>query len=247
MDAAEHDALLIVDAVSSVASVPFDFDRWRVDICLTASQKGLMLPPGLGILCVGPRALEASEKGGSRRSYFDWRPIIQENAHGFFPYTPATLLLFGLREALRILVDEEGLPSVFGRHRRLAQGVRAAVRSLGLSVVCEEEARSSETLTAVRAPGGTDSGQIVGHARDRYGVSLGVGLGRLEGLVFRIGHLGALGEAEVLGVVATVEMTLNELGADLRLGSGVEACERAFIGELADATTDSQLPAPAIR
>lgn len=229
MDAAGHDALLVVDAVSSLASMPFCFDEWRVDVALAASQKGLMLPPGIAVLCVSLRAIEAGAEGGSPRNFFDWRPIMRDNAVGFFPYTPATLMLFGLRAALEMLVDEEGLEAVYARHHRLAAGVRAAVGSWGLSTLCEDPAYSSETLTAIVVPDAVDSNDVVRVARERFGLSLGVGLGRLKGGVFRIGHLGSLNELEVLGAVAGVEMALHELSLGIDIGAGVEACEREFV------------------
>ena len=224
LDRAGSDALLIVDTVSSLGSTEFRFDEWRVDVALTGSQKGLMLPPGLGILCVGPRALEASEKGGSPRHFFDWRPVLRENEAGFFPYTPATLTLFGLRAALDMLF-EEGLPAVHARHRRLAGAVRAAVRAWGLEVYSLDEDAMSDTLTGVVMPDGLDSAAVIAKARERFGLSLGVGLGKLKGLLFRIGHLGALGELEVLATIAGVEMALAECGAGVRLGTGVAAAE----------------------
>jgi alanine-glyoxylate transaminase/serine-glyoxylate transaminase/serine-pyruvate transaminase len=229
IDAANHDALLIVDAVSSLASVPIPFDECCLDICLAASQKGLMLPPGMAVVCVGPRAVAASEDGGSPRSFFDWRPILRDNTVGFFPYTPATLMLFGLRAALAMLVDEEGLEGVFERHRLLAGGVRAAVAAWGLRMLCEDPAYSSETVTAVVMPDGRTSGDVVESAREQYGLSLGVGLGEVNDQVFRIGHLGALNELEVLGTIAGIEMALFECGIDIGLGSGVEACQRFFV------------------
>ena len=227
MDAAGSEALLIVDTVSSLASTEFRFDEWKVDVALTGSQKGLMLPPGLGLLCIGPRALAASEKGGSPRSFFDWRAVLRENEAGFFPYTPATLTLFGLRAALDMLF-EEGLSSVYTRHRRLAGAVRAAVRAWDREVYCLEEDAASDTLTGVVMPEGTDSGAVIATARERFGLSLGVGLGKVKGLVLRIGHLGSLSELEVLAAVAGVEMALSESGIDVRLGSGVAAAEQCF-------------------
>jgi alanine-glyoxylate transaminase/serine-glyoxylate transaminase/serine-pyruvate transaminase len=234
IDAAGHDALLIVDAVSSLGSTPFRLDEWRVDVALAGSQKGLMLPPGMALLCVGPRAREAAEKGGSPRHFFDWRPILRDNAAGFFPYTPATLLLFGLREALVMLVEEEGLENVYARHERLASGVRAAVRAwagAGCGILCESETHHSPTLTAVTMPSGIDSDTVIRHARERFGLSLGVGLGQIKGKVLRIGHLGALNELEVLGTLGGVELALRECGVRLELGSGVAAAQRAFLSE----------------
>ena len=228
IDQRKSDALLIVDTVSSLASMDFRFDEWRVDVALTGSQKGLMLPPGLAVLCVSPRAMEVAAKGGSPRNFFDWRPILEDNAAGFFPYTPATLLLFGLREALDILLAE-GLDNVFARHRRLAEGVRAAVEAWRLTNLCEEPDAYSDTLTAVVMPDGLDSNALIARARDRFDLSLGVGLGRLRGKVFRIGHLGSLNELEVLATLGGVEMALRECGYAVALGSGAAAAEDRFV------------------
>jgi alanine-glyoxylate transaminase/serine-glyoxylate transaminase/serine-pyruvate transaminase len=228
LDAAGHDALLIVDTVSSLASIDFRMDEWRVDVTLTGSQKGLMLPPGMALLCVGPRGLEASQTGGSRRNFWDWNRIIADNATGFYPYTPATLLLFGLREAVTMLL-EEGLDDVFGRHERLASGVRAAVEAWGLKNLCEDPSELSNSLTAVVTPEGIDSGDVMKIARERYDLALGVGLGRVRGKIFRIGHLGALNELEVLGTLGGVEMALAEAGVPVELGAGVAAAQRSFV------------------
>src|SRR5918998_1544983 len=188
----------------------------------------LMLPPGLGLVCAGPRALARGETGGTPRNFFDWRPIIRDNEAGFFPYTPATLLLYGLREALKILVDEEGLDAVYARHQYLADAVRAAVAAWGLSNLCEKPEFYSNTLTAVVVPEGKDSDEVVRIARERFGLALGIGLTRIKGKVFRIGHLGALNELEVLGTLGGVEMALAELGVLAELGSGVAAAQRLF-------------------
>jgi alanine-glyoxylate transaminase/serine-glyoxylate transaminase/serine-pyruvate transaminase len=228
LDASRHDALLIVDTVSSLASIDFRMDEWRVDVTLTGSQKGLMLPPGMALLCVGPRGLEASQSGGSRRNFWDWNRIIADNATGFYPYTPATLLLFGLREAVNMLL-EEGLDEVFSRHERLASGVRAAVDAWGLKNLCENPSEVSNSLTAVVTPDGIDSGDVMKIARERYDLALGVGLGRIRGKVFRIGHLGALNELEVLGTLGGVEMALAEAGVLIELGAGVAAAQRSFV------------------
>jgi alanine-glyoxylate transaminase/serine-glyoxylate transaminase/serine-pyruvate transaminase len=228
MDAAGSDALLIVDTVSSLASMEFRFDEWRVDVALTGSQKGLMLPPGLGLLAIGPRALAASEAGGSPRNFFDWNPVLRENEAGFFPYTPATLLLFGLREALDMLF-EEGLDAVFARHRRLADAVRAAVRAWALEIYCQDADAYSHTLTAVVTPETLDSGDVIKRSRERFQLALGVGLGKVKGKLFRIGHLGTLNELEVLAVIGGVEMTLAELGVPVRIGSGAAAAEEALM------------------
>ena len=227
LDAARHDALLIVDTVSSLASIDYRMDDWRVDVTLTGSQKGLMLPPGMALLCVGPRALAASEQGGSPRSFWHWGRIIADNANGFFPYTPATLLLFGLREAVTMLL-EEGLDNVFARHQRLADGVRAAVAAWELKNLCPNPAEYSNTLTAVVMPEGKDAGEVMKIARERYDLALGVGLGRIRGKVFRIGHLGSLNELEVIGTLGGVELALAEAGIPIELGSGVAAAQRSF-------------------
>jgi alanine-glyoxylate transaminase/serine-glyoxylate transaminase/serine-pyruvate transaminase len=228
IDAKRSDALLIVDTVSSLGSMDFRFDEWGVDVALTGSQKGLMLPPGLGIVCASPRAIDVASRGGSPRNFFDWRPIIEDNAAGFFPYTPATLVLFGLREALDMLFAE-GLEDVFARHHRLAEGVRAAVRAWRLSNLCEDATAYSDSLTAVVMPEGLDSNALIARARDRFDLALGVGLGRLRGRVFRIGHLGALGELEVLATLGGVEMALRECGYEVAAGAGVAAAEDRFV------------------
>jgi alanine-glyoxylate transaminase/serine-glyoxylate transaminase/serine-pyruvate transaminase len=228
MDAAAHPALLLVDAVSSLGSIDFRFDEWGVDVALTGSQKGLMLPPGMAILCAGPRALARSEQVRTPRAFFDWRPIIVEMRRGYFPYTPATLLLFGLREALRML-QEEGLPQVFARHRRLAEGVRQAVRAWGLQIFCKHPAAYSQTLTTVVVPEGVDADGVLRTAASRFNLSLGTGLGRLRGRAVRIGHLGALGELEVLATLAGTEMALALVGVRLSVGAGVAACQRFFL------------------
>jgi len=229
MDAAGHDALLMVDTVSSLASIDFRMDDWRVDVAMCGSQKGLMLPPGLGIVCASPRAVAIAEHGGSPRHFWDWAPIMRENRIGLFPYTPATSMLFGLREALALLL-EEGLPEVYARHQRLADGVRAAVQAWGLPMVAEEPATYSNTITAVRVPESVDSDVLTRHARERYNLSLGGGIGLLAGSAFRIGHLGALNELEVLATIGGTELTFADLGMDVELGSGLLACQSVFAG-----------------
>jgi alanine-glyoxylate transaminase/serine-glyoxylate transaminase/serine-pyruvate transaminase len=230
IDAKHSEALLIVDTVSSLGSMDFRFDEWGVDVALTGSQKGLMLPPGLGFVCASPRAIDVASRGGSPRNFFDWRPILEDNAAGFFPYTPATLVLFGLREALDMLFAE-GLDRVFARHHRLADGVRAAVRAWGLGILCEEPDGYSDSLTAVLMPEGLDSNALIARARDRFDLALGVGLGKLRGRVFRIGHLGALGELEVLATLGGVEMALRECGYAVAAGAGVAAAEERFVAQ----------------
>jgi alanine-glyoxylate transaminase/serine-glyoxylate transaminase/serine-pyruvate transaminase len=222
-----HRALLIVDCVSSLGSIDFRFDEWAVDVALTGSQKGLMLPPGMGLVCAGSRAIEVGQRGGTPRSFFDWRPIIASNESGFFPYTPATNLLFGLREALDVLF-EEGLAHVFARHRRLAEATRAAAAAWGLQVLCADESAHSNSLTTVVLPPGHNSDDVVRVARERYDLALGVGLGRLAGRVFRIGHLGSLNDLELIATIAGVEAALEECGIPMPAQSGVSAAQRVL-------------------
>jgi alanine-glyoxylate transaminase / serine-glyoxylate transaminase / serine-pyruvate transaminase len=224
LDRAKHPALLLVDTVSSLASIDFRHDEWGVDVTLTGPQKGLMLPPGLAILAVSDKALAASDKATCPRSYWDWQPVLERNKRGEFPYTPATLLLFGLREAIAIL-EEEGLENVFARHARLAEACRRAVRGLGLELLCANPAEYSNTLTAVVLPAGFDSDAFVRHAYTKLNFSLGVGLGDVKGKVFRIGHLGSVNELELLGALAGVEMMLKDFGVPIRLGAGLAAAE----------------------
>ena len=237
IDRTGHDPLLLVDVVSSLGSIDFRMDEWRVDVALTGTQKGLMLPPGGGILCVGPRALEAAEKSRTPRYFYDWRPVIRDMQQGFFPYTPATLLLFGLREALRMLF-EEGLENVLARHSRLAQATREAVRAWGLPILASDPARASNSLTAVVVDE-IDSNKVVKVAAERLNLALGVGLGQLRGRVFRIGHLGSLNELEVLATIAGTELALLYSGQAIELGVGVAAAQRFFAGVTADSDRPS--------
>jgi alanine-glyoxylate transaminase/serine-glyoxylate transaminase/serine-pyruvate transaminase len=228
LDEARHPALLLVDVVSSLASIDFRFDDWGVDVALTGPQKGLMLPPGLTILAASDRAVRASQAAKCARAYWDWGPVLERNRRGEFPYTPATALLFGLREAIAML-HEEGLPQVFRRHARLAEACRRAVRALGLALLCRDPAEYSSTLTAVVMPPGHDSDAYIAHANRTLDLSLGVGLGEVKGKVFRIGHLGSLNELELLGGLAGVEMTLRSFGIDLPLGAGLRAAEQYLL------------------
>ena len=238
IDRSGRDPLLLVDVVSSLGSIDFRMDEWRVDVALTGTQKGLMLPPGGAILCVGPRALAAAETSRTPRYFYDWRPVIRDMQQGLFPYTPATLLLFGLREALRMLF-EEGLEQVFARHGRLAQGTREAVRAWGLSLLASDVARASNSLTAVVVDE-VDSGTVVKVAAERLNLALGVGLGQLRGHVFRIGHLGSLNELEVLATLAGTELALLYSGQRIELGVGVAAAQRFFAGVTADVARPSE-------
>jgi len=228
IDRARHPALLLVDTVSSLASIDFRMDEWGVDVALTGPQKGLMLPPGMAILAVSERAVRASEKATCPRSFWDWQPVIERNRRGQFPYTPATSLLFGLRESLAMLA-EEGLPNVFARHARLAEACRRAVRAWPLELLCRNPAELSNTLTAVVMPAGTDSDHFVQHAYRRLELSLGIGLGEVKGRVFRIGHLGSVNELDLLGGLAGVEMMLKDVGVPLKLGSGLAAAQEFLV------------------
>lgn len=232
LDELDHPALLLVDAVSSLASIEFRFDAWSVDVALTGSQKGLMLPPGMAMLAVSERALAATRQATMPRFFLDWTPAIEQLHRGYFVYTPATLLLFGLREALRML-DEEGLSNVFARHARLAAAVRAAVAEWDqLDILCRDPAQYSDTVTTVLMPGDLDADEVLRVAEERFSLSLGAGLGRLKGRAFRIGHLGSLNELEVLATLAGVELALLGVGVTMRLGAGVAAGQRLFAGSV---------------
>jgi len=203
--------LLIVDTISSLGSVDYRHDEWRVDVTIWCSQKGMMLPPGLGMNAVSAKALEASRTALLPRSYWDWQPMLDASATGLFPYTPATNLLYGLREALTMF-DEEGLPCVFARHARHAEATRRAVRGWGLEIVCQNPDEYSSTLTAVVLPAGHDADRVRRLILDGFNMSLGAGLGRLAGRVFRIGHLGDLSDLQLAGALCGVEMGLGRAG-----------------------------------
>ena len=211
IDEAGHPALLLVDTVSSLGSVDYRHDEWGVDVTVSCSQKGLLLPPGLGFNAVSKKALRAAESARLPRSYWDWRPILEANERGYFPYTPPTNLLYGLRESLALL-DEEGLPNVFARHRRHGAATRAAVRAWGLEVLCLDEREHSPVLTAVLVPAEHDADKIRALILDRFNMSLGTGLGRLAGRVFRIGHLGHFNELSLAGTLSGVQMGLTLAG-----------------------------------
>ncbi|TQM38988.1 pyridoxal-phosphate-dependent aminotransferase family protein [Pseudonocardia cypriaca] len=221
LDAVGHPALLLVDTISSLASIDYRHDEWGVDVTVAGSQKGLMLPPGLGFNAISEKALAASRAAAMPRSYWDWGPIIAANQRGFFPYTPGTNLLYGLREACAMLA-EEGLPDVFARHQRHAAATRAAVRAWGLEVLCADEREHSGSLTAVLLPDGHDADEVRRVILDRYDMSLGAGLGRLAGKIFRIGHLGHFNDLTLIGTLGGVQMGLQLAGVPIKPG-GVEA------------------------
>jgi alanine-glyoxylate transaminase/serine-glyoxylate transaminase/serine-pyruvate transaminase len=223
LDATAHPALLLVDSVSALASIDFRMDEWGVDVCVSGSQKGLMLPAGLGVTCVSEKALAAARTSKSRRCYFDYQDMVKSNAGGYFPYTPSIPMLYGLREALAILT-EEGLEHVFARHRRLAGGVRAAVLEGWRLPLCARDPRSySNTVSAILVPPEVDGAALIRHASARYNLSLGAGLARLAGKLFRIGHLGDLNEVMLLGAIAGAEMAMLDCGISVEPGSGVAA------------------------
>jgi alanine-glyoxylate transaminase / serine-glyoxylate transaminase / serine-pyruvate transaminase len=224
MDRADHPALLLVDVVSTLASIDFRFDEWQVDVALAGPQKGLMLPPGMAILAVSEKALEANQSAKCGRYFWDWAPVLERNARGEFPYTPATALIFGLKESLSML-EEEGLAHVFSRHARLADACRRAVKAMGLKLLARNIVESSNTLTAVCIPEGFDSDLYLAHAQKTLELPLGPGLGEVKGKIFRIGHLGSLNELELLGALAGVEMTLASFGVAIPLGAGLAAAE----------------------
>ena len=209
LDRAGHPALLLVDAISSLGSMEYRHDEWGVDVTVAGSQKGLMLPPGLAFNAVGERARAAMAAAQLPRSYWDWRPILSANERGFFPYTPATNLLFGLDEALTMLVMEEGMEAVCRRHRRFAEATRRAVAGWGLGLVARTPEEYSPTLTAVMVSDGCDADALRQIILERFDMSLGTGLGKLQGKAFRIGHLGDLNELALAGTLCGVEMGLG--------------------------------------
>ncbi len=227
IDAAGHPALFLVDGVSSVGSMDFQMDAWGVDVAVTGSQKGFMLPAGLAILGVSQKAMAAMETAKLPRTFFDLRDMQAGYAKSGYPYTPAVGLMNGLKVATDMLLDE-GLENVFARHRRIADGVRAAVSAWGLSLCAKEARWYSDTVSAIRTPDGFDATQIVVRAAESYDMAFGVGLGEVAGKVFRIGHLGQLSEPLALSGIATAEMVMVDLGLPITLGSGVAAAQSVY-------------------
>ena len=217
-----HPALLIVDAISSLASNDFRHDEWEVDVTVCGSQKGLMVPPGLGFNAISDKALRASRTARLPRSYWDWQEMLKANQNGFFPYTPATSLLYGLREALRMLHDE-GLSNVLDRHAKLADATRSAVRAWGLEIVAENASECSNSLTAVFTPSGSDADHLRDTILRRFDMSLGTGLGKFARRVFRIGHLGGFNDLMLAGTLSGIEMGLALAAVPHRPGGVVAA------------------------
>jgi alanine-glyoxylate transaminase / serine-glyoxylate transaminase / serine-pyruvate transaminase len=234
MNQAGHPALLMVDTISSLGSIDYRHDEWGVDVTVGCSQKGLLLPPGLGFNAISEKAFAAFESARLPRSYWDWRPMLEDNAEGFFPYTPPTNLLYGLREALDMLF-EEGLENVFGRHDRHAEATRRAVRTWGLEILCENPEEFSSSLTAVLVPDGYDADELRRVILENFNMSLGTGLGKLKGKVFRIGHLGDFNDLMLAGTLGGVEMGLAVAGIPFSKGGVTTA-----LHYLADARLSSK-------
>ena len=224
LDACSHPALLFVDGVSSVASIDFRMDEWGVDLCVSGSQKGFMLPTGLAIVCASEKALACRENSNLPKTFFDWNDQIKTNDLGYFPYTPPMNLLRGLREAVNILM-EEGLENVFVRHNRMANAVRAAVSAWGMSPIAKEERWYSDTVTAVKVPEGFDGNEVVRHAYNYYNLALSISLAKIAGQAFRIGHLGDMNELMILTPITGAEMAMKDLKYPIELGSGVAAAQ----------------------
>ena len=227
MDAAKHPALLMVDGVSSIGSMDFRFDEWGVDVAVTGSQKGFMLPAGLAILGFSEKAMAATAQAKLPRTFFDVRDMEKGYAANGFPYTPPVGLMNGLKLASDMLLDE-GLENVFARHHRIAEGVRRAASAWGLELCAASPDLYSDTVSAIRTPEGFNATDIVTHAASQYGVAFGVGLGEVAGKVFRIGHLGSLTDVMMLSGLATAEMSMADLGLDITLGSGVAAAQEFY-------------------
>lgn len=227
IDSANHKALLMVDAVSSLASMDFQMDAWGVDIAITGSQKGFMLNTGLAIVGVSPKAMEATKKATLPRCFFDFTDMANANAIGSYPYTPPVQLFNGLRASVSLLL-EEGMENVYARHYRIAQGIRAAVSAWGLELCAQSPELYSDTVTAIMVPEGKDANLITQHAYKAYQVSFGGGLGKMAGKLFRIGHLGAMTDVMALSGIATAEMVMLDLGYNIELGSGVAAAQRIY-------------------
>jgi alanine-glyoxylate transaminase / serine-glyoxylate transaminase / serine-pyruvate transaminase len=222
IDAAGHPALFMVDTISSLASIDYRHDEWGVDVTVAGSQKGLMLPPGLSFNCISPKAIAASKSAGLPRSYWSWDEMLANGKSGYFPYTPATNLLYGLAEALKMLLDEEGLDAVFARHQRHAEATRRAVRAWGLEVYALDAREYSASLTGVLMPAGHDADRVRKAILDAFDLSLGTGLTKLGGKMFRIGHLGDFNDLMLMGTLTGVEMGLALAGVPVKKG-GVNA------------------------
>ena len=230
IDRTGHPTLLLVDTISSLASIDYRHDEWGVDVTVAGSQKGLMLPPGLGFNAISQKALVQSKSARLPKAYWDWEPMLAANKAGFFPYTPATNLIFGLRESLQML-REEGLENVFSRHARLGEATRRAVRAWGLEILCANPEEYSNSLTAVLMPSGHDADELRGMILDRFNLSLGNGLGKMKGKVFRIGHLGDFNDLMLAGTLSGIELGLALAEVPFRKG-GVAAALDLLVGSI---------------
>jgi alanine-glyoxylate transaminase / serine-glyoxylate transaminase / serine-pyruvate transaminase len=254
LDETRHPALLMVDGVSSIASIDFRMDEWGVDLAVTGSQKGFMLPAGLGIVCASPKALALYDQAKLPRVFFDFGDMRKANTTGYFPYTPSLPLLYGLRESIEMLL-EEGLENVFARHHRLAEGTRRAVKAWGLELCARAPKWYSDTVSAILVPPGINGAEIIDVAYRRYNLALGAGLARMAGKLFRIGHLGDLNELMLLGALAGSEMAMRDVGMKVTPGSGVAAAEEYWRStaapltrrELPPRAPDAQPAAPAAK
>lgn len=224
IDRAHHPALLMVDTISSLASIDYRHDEWGVDVTIGCSQKGLMLPPGLGLNAISDKALETSKSSSFSKSYWDWESMMKDNQSGFFPYTPSTNLLYGLRESLHMLF-EEGLENVFARHHRMAEATRRAVRAWGLEILCLNPEEYSNSLTAVLMPDGFNADDLRELILKKMNMSLGTGLGKLKGKIFRIGHLGDFNELMLAGTLSGIEMGLALTDVPFSKGGVTEALD----------------------
>jgi len=225
MDSAKHPALLFVDSVSALASIDFRMDDWGVDVCVSGSQKGLMMPAGMGVTCVSQKALDISKTAKAPRCYFDYADMVNANAQGYFPYTPSVPMMYGLKESLAIIA-EEGLENIFARHIYLARGMRAAVfEGWGLKLCATEPKWYSDTVSAIMVPEGINGAEVISRAYKRYNLALGAGLSKVAGKLFRIGHLGDLNELMLLGAIAGAEMAMLDVGVKVEPGSGVAAAQ----------------------
>ena len=224
IDSVNHPALFMVDVISSLASIDYRHEEWKVDVTVGGSQKGLLLPPGLSFNAISHKALEASKKATMPKHYWDWNAMLENNKTGFYPYTPATTLIYGLDEALDMLM-EEGLDNVFARHARLAEATRLAVRAWGLEILCKNPAEYSNTLTTVLLPEGYDADNLRKTILDEYNMSLGASFNKVKGKVFRIGHLGDLNEIMLMGVLSGVEMGLTKAKIPFKAGGIMAALQ----------------------
>jgi alanine-glyoxylate transaminase/serine-glyoxylate transaminase/serine-pyruvate transaminase len=226
MDSVKHPALLFVDSVSALASIDFRMDDWGVDVCVSGSQKGLMMPAGMGVTCVSQKALDISKTAKAPRCYFDYADMVNANAQGYFPYTPSVPMMYGLKESLA-MIAEEGLENIFARHTYLARGARAAIfEGWGLKLCATEPKWYSDTVSAIMLPEGINGAEVISRAYKRYNLALGAGLAKVAGKLFRIGHLGDLNELMLLGAIGGAEMAMMDVGVKIEPGSGVAAAQK---------------------